>query len=388
MLRILRFLRGYIIISFCGENAEKILNVCAKAHLNIWGMIYKNGTITAKMDIKSFKKLKKQKHGIKANVKIIKKRGLPFIIKRYNKRLGLLTGIIVFFSVIQFLSCYIWSVSVNGCVNLKCDEIVSECALLGIKEGVKKNIIDPKNDAQKLLLKDGRIAWASINIEGCYLTVNISESSTEKGEKNQPSNLKAKRDGIITGITAASGNVVVKRGDTVAKGDVLISGITEHLSSNIFTRAIGTVTAKTVRNYSANMNFCEPENIPVGKTKSAAFIKLFNIEIPLYTGSVKDITVINKEKNDLKIFGKKMPVSVCSLKYRKNTKKDVKRSREDIIKMLKFELDEKVKSENLISAILTDEKITETEKGIKIERTYTCEEIISYEDKIFINQVN
>ena len=137
MLRLFRYLRGYIIIVFSGENAEKILNICANNGLNIWGMICKKGCITAKMDIGSFKELRTLRRGTKTKIKIIKKCGLPFFTEKYKHRIGFVTGALLFLAVLQLLSNYIWSIEVNGNKRITEKEIISMCGEMGIKTGIK-----------------------------------------------------------------------------------------------------------------------------------------------------------------------------------------------------------------------------------------------------------
>ena len=47
-------------------------------------------------------------------ISIREKFGLPFIIERYKKRLGLLIGIIIFCSTLFVLNFFVWDVTVSG----------------------------------------------------------------------------------------------------------------------------------------------------------------------------------------------------------------------------------------------------------------------------------
>ena len=47
------------------------------------------------------------------------------------------------------------------------------CSDMGIEIGTKKSKINPKQQRQVLLLKAEELSWASLNIEGSKLTINV-----------------------------------------------------------------------------------------------------------------------------------------------------------------------------------------------------------------------
>ena len=74
-----------------------------------------------------------------------------------------------------------------------------------------------------------------------------------------PTNLKAAADGIIKRIDVTSGNCIVKVGDTVAKGDILVSGMEERADGTKFVHSAGRVTAVIEREVTVTAK-CNAEN--------------------------------------------------------------------------------------------------------------------------------
>ena len=76
------------------------------------------------------------------------------------------------------------------------------------------------------------VVWVSASLDGSRLKIQIKENedSFEKEEKKKDENavdLVASSDGVITKIVTRTGTPQVHVGDTVKKGDILVSGRVE-----------------------------------------------------------------------------------------------------------------------------------------------------------------
>ena len=194
MVWLYRMIFGYVKVRFCGEFKERVLTACASGGIALWGTKTEKDGIECFMLARDFKYLRILTSFKGVRVRILKKTGIPFITCRYKKRAGILVGFVLFFTVLEFMSGYIWIIDVNGNYAVSEKEILSACYSIGIKEGIRKNSFYPKAEREKLLLKLDKIAWASLNIEGSRLTVNVSERK-ENTEKKFYSNLKGRSSG-------------------------------------------------------------------------------------------------------------------------------------------------------------------------------------------------
>ena len=81
-----------------------------------------------------------------------------------------------------------------------------------------------RREIQKaLLLEFDELSWASVHVRGTGLS---SRPRLRSGldPVPRPGDLVAARDGIVEQVMATRGHPRVKKGDTVRRGDVLISG--------------------------------------------------------------------------------------------------------------------------------------------------------------------
>lgn len=389
MIWLWRFLQGYLTITFCGEKAEQILNAAAKNRINFWNLRCKKDSIIGNISIKNFYKLRIAKRGIKCKVKIIEKKGLRFHTKKYISRTGFLIGLLSFFAILEILSNFVWIINIDGNKRISTEEILNSCKKIGITECMLKSKINNKYDAQRLLLEQKELAWGSFNLEGCILTVNISETEvSDKQESELPSNIKASFDGKISKIDVTTGNVMVKVGDTVSKGDLLVSGVVEKFSSTLFVHSKGTINALTTHTFSAEGKFVQQITKENGKTAKHTAIEFFGLKVPLYLGGVKEDYNCEKNSKNLKLFNKRIPVKIAEEKYYFTKVQEIKYDATTLEQKLYNDIKKQVEDYVFISAQEADREIINTQEGMLLKITYNCEENIAVQDKILLNTEN
>lgn len=388
MLWLYRFIFGYLTLEFSGDISETILNICARNGLSVWSAKRVREKIRCCMTVREFRLLPNLVRGSGIRVHIRRKYGLPFITARYKKRTGLVVGAALFFLFLQVMSGFIWTVEVTGNTSVPSEDIITACEEIGIYEGVPKKSINTQNYKQRLLLKLDSLAWASLNIEGCRLTVNVTEVKTKDEESAEPTNLKARADGVIKKIDITSGNCVVKVGQTVHKGDLLVSGVIERADSTEFVRSQGSVTAVTEREITVSADWEKTVKEKTGKSRKKSVLSFFGIKLPLYLGCEHQSYESRLEVSEAKLFGKTLPIRLYTREFEYYREKKVKLSREELEKELKRLLDEKIKEEKIEDYELKNSEITETESGLMLKVIISAEEDITYQDILIISTGN
>lgn len=377
MLWLYRFIIGFLEVEFSGDITEVILNICAKNGISLWNSKRKNGKIRCYITVRDFKALPKiaVKSGIR--VHILKKRGLPFIINRYRKRFGIPVGAALFFGIIYIMSCFVWSVEVNGNKRVGEGEILSACEKIGIKEGTLKSKLYPQIAKQELLLEVDKLAWASVNIEGSRVTVEVTEAEKEKPDNSAPTNLIAAADGKILKLDITSGNCVVKAGDTVAKGELLVSGIIERADSTKFVCSEGTVTAETQRIIEVKAYYKRTVSEKTGRVKKRNMLSFFGLKIPLYLGSVNGDFESRYTVKSCYLLGKKLPVRLYTKYCEMTDKKEVIVSKNELLNELEELLKEAVGREKITDFEVKNREFDEFDGGISLKALISAKENIA-----------
>ena len=314
LVKILRFINGYLDISVKGDCAEQFINLCTKNNLSVWRVRKELGTLKMRISVKDYKKIRRIKRELKVKlkVKIIKKHGIRFKIHKYRKRKGIAVGLLLFFAFLIFMSNFLWTIEVKGNKIIKTEEILSATKTLGVYEGVYKGKIDTYNLPLKLILKKEGIAWCSFNIEGSKLTIEISESKESEKQKDIAANLVAKMDGVIEKLEITDGIKKVKIGQAVRKGDLLASGLIDNGVRIYTVNADGKVIAKTERNFKFTINKEQTFKEISGRKETRSVISFFGIKLPLYLGDIKYSFVDKLYEKRAYMFGHKLPISIFS----------------------------------------------------------------------------
>lgn len=387
MVFLWRYLFGCLTIKITGENSEIILNRALSNKIFVKNLYYKNKEIYGDIAVNRFKDFLKIRRGTGCKIKIVKKFGIAFNIKRYKRRLGFVIGMVVFFITLLSLSNFVWIINVEGNKNISNNEIIYSCKKIGIYEGLNKSKVKNKYDAQRLQLVQKGIAWCSFNLEGCVLTVNISET-TDLYEKTKetPSNLKASFDGKIKKIDVTSGNVLVKVGDYVSKGQLLVEGLIHNNYGNIFVHSEGEIIAETRRVFSAKGEYIQNKKQVTGLKKCNYTLDVFKFKIPLFLGNVKKQYIYSCDFKKIKLFNKRLPINIIVEKYEFTENCIYKYNKDELEEILKSEIEKQIKKYNFINIDETKKEIIETEDGILLNITYKCEENIAFNSDILLDK--
>ncbi|MCF6466528.1 sporulation protein YqfD [Clostridium sp. Cult2] len=248
------FLKGYVIIKVEGLTLERFLNLAATKDIYLWDINRVGYTVLEmKATIEGFKALKEIVKKVGCRVEIIEKKGLPFIMYRLKYRKMLAFGFVIFFGIIIFLSSLIWDIEIIGNEKVRTEDIMKILEKENIKNGIIKYKIDKDYTKHLLLNEFDTFSFLSIEIKGTKLIIEIKEQDLppEKIDMDTPCNVVATKKGVIVKAIARNGKAVVRKGDVVKKGQILISGLIsdEYSEEQIFVHADGEVLATTVYTY-------------------------------------------------------------------------------------------------------------------------------------------
>ncbi len=386
IIEALREAFGYVRFEVIGEFPERLLNQLSMNGVSVWGIARKGKNITACISVKDYFKIRQYRGKNRVRTRILTRHGLPFFASKYRLRVGFVAGLVLYISALFFMQTFVWNVRVVGNESIKTDEILAVCRELGLHEGADISDLDVEEIRTRLALRLDGIAWASVNIEGVRATVNISESKGDKNPESPPCNLKAAVDGVITKIEVTSGTIAVKVGQTVGKGQLLVSGITEFKDGAYqFGVSEGKVFAETSHETEIFIPFSETQTVRTGEPKSRKALSFFGIKIPLYLGSVKGNYETSTDTKRYEKNGMYLPITVTNTVFYKLETKTVTLSQEEAQQKGIGELENFEKTDLKNAEIL--EKSVDFEvkpDGVLVKAKYKCLENIAITDLLLI----
>lgn len=153
--------------------------------------------------------------------------GLAWTMGRLWQRKALLIGILGALLLLAGISERILLIEVQAPPEWDEAEILNVVAGYGIAPGLRRADADRNGAAEAVLTAFPEAAWCGVEIYGVKATVRLKPMTPGPDEVidwNEPSDLFAAADGIVTRIEAAAGRAMVKVGDRVRKGQLLVDG--------------------------------------------------------------------------------------------------------------------------------------------------------------------
>ena len=166
-----------------------------------------------------------------ATYHIVRKEGVLWCLQNVGKRPVLIAGALFFLLLSGILPGRIFFVRVVGNEWIPDNLILSQAESCGIGFGTKAVAVRSENVKNMLLAKLPQLQWVGITTEGSVATIQVKERSATQGDipvqGRTVSSIVAARDGTITQMTVYRGNPLFQVGQSVKKGDVLVSGYTD-----------------------------------------------------------------------------------------------------------------------------------------------------------------
>lgn len=262
---IIRYVHGYVKIRVEGYSPERFLNLCSHHQIYIWGLTPCGNAYEMYMSLKGFKKLRPIVRKTHTKVTLAGRAGLPFFLQKYRRRKLFFISFFLCIGLLYFYSSFIWDIHFEGNEKWTNETLLEFLEEKEVTPHMPKSKVDCARIVKEIRKEYDDIVWVSASIDGSRLRIQIKENedtfrredgldadggqkngdASHKGEKpdsgdstggtlsvqakeeQTPRDLVAAKDGVITSIITRTGVPQVHIGDTVKKGDILVSGRVE-----------------------------------------------------------------------------------------------------------------------------------------------------------------
>ena len=246
-------------------------------------------------------------------------RGARKIIKH---RLAFCIATLIGFALVTLSGSVVFDIRISGNESIPDSLIVDRLSESGFSIGTVWGRVSLSDIEYDMLEKCKDISWININRVGTVANVRVIERvGGDLGNTDNIgyANIVADRDCVIEEITVSAGTAVVKVGDTVRQGDLLIMGI-ENNELGRLVRAEGEVIGRVYDSvYTA---LPRERSVKVKKSESVVSINIKIFDFPVnifkkYGNSDAECDII-ESKRRITLFGKyKLPITI-------ETKKEVR----------------------------------------------------------------
>lgn len=348
---LLKYILGYVRIAVEGYYIERFINICTTNKILIWNLKREKGVkLYLNIGIKDFYRAVKVAKKLKCRIKILKRKGVPFIINRYRKRKIFILSLIMIIFAISFSSNYIWNIEIQVEDNLQIDSLKEDIKEAGLSTGMNKKRIDTEEISNKIRLNRSDISWIGIELKGTNAIVKAvkAKEAPEIIDETEYCNIVSTKDAVITKIIAQNGTSNVNVGDEVKTGQILISGTMEGKYTGIrYVHSLGEVEGIVKYTKSVQIPYEEKKMVKTGNKETKYGIKINNFQINFYkTLSKFEICDTIEENKKLKIFSNLyLPISVIKTTNEELEEITIEHTKEEAIEIGTKQLEEELVQE-------------------------------------------
>ena len=204
---------------------NRFIKKCIDNNINLYNISYKKDKIIVLIDVKDYLKIKRLNYYSK--IRVVKYDGLLNIKKIIKDNMFYISVIFLSFIWMNLLTNYIVDIKIihsnNGIRRLLKEELDKN----NVKRFSLAYSFEELDNITKKILADNKnnLEWISIKKDGMKYIVRSEERIIKSEEvSDKPRDIVASKDAYITKVISSKGNVLVRQGEYVKKGTVLISG--------------------------------------------------------------------------------------------------------------------------------------------------------------------
>lgn len=283
---LINYILGYVNIIVEGYYIERFINICISRKILIWNLKReKSSILRVNVSIREFKKIREIARKTKCKIKIQNKRGIPFLLNKYKKRKIFVALLIITMIMIIIVSNFVWNIEIIGTDKISNEELIKDLNECGLIVGKNKANINTKEIINNIRLKREDIAWIGISLKGTNAIVEVVEAKSKPDlvDEEELCNIVATKEGIITKINSQNGTSLVKVGDLVKKGDVLIGGWLEgKYTGTRYVHAKGEVEARVWYTKKKIIDLNYNKRTKTGNVESKYSVSVNNFQINFY----------------------------------------------------------------------------------------------------------
>lgn len=319
MNKVLFYILGYYTVKIDGCNVKRLFKACINKNIDFRRLLVQNQYIFADICRSDYKILLELSQKTGTNVTVIQAHGMPALIHLLGSHKYYVFLACVIAGIFYYLNTRLITVEISGNSVITSETIMKQLENENITKYSDIRRIDCGALEEKLIENNKIIKWCSIYTKGNLLYILIDEEVNETAETTEYSNYVSNVYGTVKSIYVRSGYAMVKAGDTVEPGSVLLTGeipITDTYDEVLGTRQV-VPDGDIVIEFNAESQLIQPYKSSVrvynGEIKKGFEISLFQNKLFSYLPSISyDTCDIISENADLEVLDFSLPVSLTT----------------------------------------------------------------------------
>lgn len=258
------WLLGSVEATVTGETPEAVPGRCVRAGAMLWRVeSLPEGGLRVRVPTWQGRLLERAAAACGCTLSDVRRRGLPWTVWGLRRRYALLAGLVLCVAALAVGGRFVLLVDVTGNETIASEEILAQLRLVGVAPGTYAPGIDVRDVENRMMLAMDGLSFFSLNLHGARAEVIVREAAPtpETVDGSVPTDVVACADGLILHLEPWAGDPCCAEGDTVVRGQVLITGTmpldpppnVEAELGTMLAHARGRVLARTWRTMEAEL---------------------------------------------------------------------------------------------------------------------------------------
>ena len=341
----------------------------------------KTGDLTLSLPARVFARLQAE---TTLSVTVLQTVGLAVHLRALLRRPGLFIGLFLALALLVASRLFLWEVRVTDSDGMTADEVRASLAEVGVAPGAFLPRLDTAAAALQLRMRDGRVAYAAVNLTGTVAYVQVRTAKEEQPlPAAAPADLVAAEDGVIREVLVFAGECLVGEGDVVRRGQVLVRGsytAGEEKETVRLTRAAGTVTAETTHTARIEVPLTYTVRQRTGRRQKETTLIFFGARQKLFKSAGKnyiDCDIIETETRLPAGNGRFMPFGLGVKTAYEVVEATLTRTEEEALIEARQQWEQTLGESAEREVLAVRETVEKTEDGIVVTFVATCRENIA-----------
>lgn len=226
--RALYYLEGTLRLRVRGASIERFLNVCARHDIVLRRMERVDCCeLHATVSVRDFRRLRRCMGRTGCRVRVLGRRGLPFVLHRLRGRYVLGGGVFGLLALGFVLTQFLWGIRLTVPASVPEATVLQNLQALGVRTGARIAAIDFEAVQAGMLQRMPALSFVSVSTRGNRVYVQVYARSPKPTmiDEDQPTSVVATQTGVLTRLQVYEGAATKKVGDLVQKGDMLVSAL-------------------------------------------------------------------------------------------------------------------------------------------------------------------
>ena len=299
---ILLFLRGTALVRLEGESPQRCLNGFLAAGIAYWDLkMEQSNCWQCRILSAQVEAAQKEAGQALCDLQVVRYFGFRQQFYGLRRRITLLVMMALTVVWILLLPNFIWIMDVTGNQTVPAERILQELSEMDIRVGTwVTDLPHPRLLKYEMQQRIPELQWIAVNCYGGRAVVEVAERQPAQASvsKKTPVNLVAARDGVILELDILNGFPVCTAGQAVREGDLLVSGVMDHVRTTQVTRAYGEVYALTKHEFTAVTPTRIAEKRFTGEEACCVYINIGRKRIKIFGNSGISVSGCDKIVNE------------------------------------------------------------------------------------------